>query len=67
MFPNASEGKYRNLCNQEAREGPRGILRTKGERTSEYIRRKTDHFLLSKGINILQLPLRFEECSGIYW
>lgn len=27
MFPSA-EGKYRNLCNQEAREDPRVILRT---------------------------------------
>lgn len=67
MFPNASEGKYRNPCNQEAGEDPCVILRMKAECTIEYIRRKTDHFLLSKGINILQLPLHFEECSGIYW
>lgn len=66
MFPSA-EGKYRNLYNQEATEDPRVILRTKAECSSEYVKRKTDHFLLSKGINILQLPLRFEECSGFYW
>lgn len=60
VFKICSPGQRENVGNCTTLRGwedPCVLLRTKAEWASEYIKRKTDHFLLSKVINILQLPV----------